>query len=196
MKDQADEQRLMREIMEARDGPYRNSLIDQLDATPVQNLAFWERWLVVHSVKPFQSCWSERGGFDPSKSRWSREVQILAATDYAKSEVYNGGFLQLFYNSTGVLAPEMVEFLSRSGLEQAASVAQEAISTFGAEYPRSQTGRSKALAALPGSEYEGWDPFNKLDTQFYHATKRPLFDRAANNWLKETCGIERLGDVG
>ena len=43
MKDQADEQRLMREIMEARDGPYRNSLIDQLDATPVQNLAFWER---------------------------------------------------------------------------------------------------------------------------------------------------------
>jgi len=38
-----------------------------------------------------------------------RQIVVLYAAHICGSEVHNGGFLQLFWNSTGIIVPDAVE---------------------------------------------------------------------------------------
>ncbi|MGV3484242.1 MAG: DMP19 family protein [Planctomycetaceae bacterium] len=186
------EQRLLSRIQGAPAGPERHSLIDQLEDAPVHYRTFYERWLFVHEVVPWD-CWSDEG-YDPSKSTFPRDVQILAAADYGKADIDNGGLHQFFGNSTGRFAPEMVEWLERSGLTDAAIVLREAMQVFGEEFPRSQSSRQQVLAKFEAPTREEGDPFYEMDDRFFAATKDEVFEQVANNWLREMCGINRLRD--
>jgi hypothetical protein len=158
---------------------------------------FHEEWSRKHDVYPF-NCWTD-DGYNPSLSEIPRDIQLLSGMEYGKSDIDNGGFHQFFHNGTGVFAPEMVEWCERSGLHDVADVIRLAMKTLtDGDYPRSQEGRIRLLAKFPvrGSR-EQWDPFNKLDEKFYEllSNNGSRYDEAADNWLRETCGITKLEDT-
>jgi hypothetical protein len=63
----------------------------------------------------------------------------------ALAEVHNGGFLQLFWNNTGVLVPEAIEGLLAIGMLKMASILREAALPLGTPYPRDRDDRWDAL---------------------------------------------------
>ena len=183
----------------------RFRLIEQLEQVPVQRLHFHDRWTRIHAVEfPFD-CWEE-DGYYPERSTLPRDVQLLIGMMYGKSDIENGGFHQFFTNSTGRLAPEMVEWCERSNLLVAATVIREAMSFFGLHYPRSDDLRRTRLHwPLPEGQGEldeeqdrsEWDPFCRLDDRFYEEVfphKIDPFDHAADHWLRSICGITKLSD--
>lgn len=191
MRDESPEVRLLRLIQKTPSGPDRDLLVDELDVAPVHMRTFYERWLFVHEVAPFWDCWSDNG-FDPLKSKFPRDIQLLAAADYGKSDIDNGGFHQFFGNGTGVFAPELAEWLERAGLSEASITVRDAIAVFGHEFPRSQIARKEFLAEYKGESREEWDPFCQMDDRFYETATNDVFEEAGNHWLRNVCGITRL----
>ncbi|GAB5405100.1 MAG: hypothetical protein Aurels2KO_33310 [Aureliella sp.] len=184
---------LIWEIQEADSELEREQLIRKLEDTPVDHYPFYSRWIRLNDVTPFH-CWTD-DGYDETLSEYPRDVQILAAMIYGHSDIENGGFLQFFTNSTGAFAPEMLEWLERSELDTAADVLREAMAVFGETFPRSRGARLEFLSEFDGESRQQRDPFSQMDDAFYaslpYATH--TFDRAADEWLRETCGIKRLG---
>lgn len=115
-------------------------------------------------------------------------VHLLAA-HWCQDEVLNGGFIQLFANSSGVLAPEAGLGFQAIGLPQWATLVEQAISYFGPEYPRARDVRSSVLPSRPaGQKAAEWDPFHSLDGQFYALLKQDdaAWERAANEYARKS----------
>jgi len=183
---------LLGEIQKTPSGTSRDALIDELETTPEYRRTFFERWFFIHfDYSHFENSWSDEG-FDPSKSKFSRNVLLLAAADYGKTDIYNGGFYQFFSNHTGTYAPEVAEWFELAKLFDAANIVRQAINVFGPEFPRSQLERQRFLEKFEGETREQWDPFHGLDDQFYEATVDETYEPLANKWLRETCGIRNL----
>jgi len=151
--------------------------------------AFYRAWMHRHDAFPYE-CWTEEGYF-PERSSFPRDIQILAATDYGFSDIYNGGLHQFFYNGTGVCAPEMVEWLERSGESEIAEFVREAMQFFGDQYPRSRTERIEKLPSREGRRKD-WDPFYEIDSTIFTTFSSKRQRTLANKWLRETCGIRTL----
>src|ERR1700722_16068115 len=107
-----------------------------------------------------------------------RELGLLYAAHFCQSEVFNGGFTQFFWNSTGVLAPEAIEGFAAIGQLQVAAVVRRAMSMLGAPYPRDRADRWAALDELaPAADrqpdstgrigYRRIDRFGPLEEEFY-----------------------------
>ena len=157
---------------------------------------FYQQWVWKHDVFSYEG-WTDEG-FDPSLSNVPRDIQLLSAMDYGKSDIDNGGFHQFFGNGTGVFAPEMVEWCERSELHDIADLIRRAMRTLADDdYPRSQVDRKRLLKKFPmrGSR-EQWDPFHELDLKFYEllSNNGSRYDDAADQWLREKCGITQLDD--
>lgn len=73
------------------------------------------------------------------------EVANLYAVHFCDSEVLNGGFLQFYMNSTGVLATEALRGLRALGLTEAAKVLARTMRRFGKEYSRGKSARWRKL---------------------------------------------------
>lgn len=106
-----------------------------------------------------------------SLSSMPPEAVHLLAISWCDTEVCNGGFHQLFLNSTGLLAPEAAQGFREVGLPECAEVLEEAIGKFATPYPREQKDREKALEAMVGLGPKGheWDPFHDLNSRYYEA---------------------------
>jgi hypothetical protein len=185
---------LLTQIREATTPELRDTLIVELERTPVKMREFYSRWLFIHTDSTVFACWSD-DGYDPMRSSVPRDIQLLAAADYGKSDIDNGGLHQFFGNRTGTFAPEMVEWFDRAGLKETASVIREAMAVFGPEFPRSQDARRKFLDGFQGKDRSEWDPFYKMSDRFYATLKGDVFEQAADRWLRETCGIISLRDT-
>jgi hypothetical protein len=83
-----------------------------------------------------------------------RSVVLLHAAHMCQSEVRNGGFLQLFWNNTGVLVPEAVEGLRTIAMPEAAALLAVAAAPLGKKYPRDRDDRWDALLASSGKNEE------------------------------------------
>ena len=129
--------------------------------------SYWSR------VEPF---WNDCPTDDPAAylafyKNMPAVARDLLTTHWVVSEVCDGGFHQLFTNSTGVLVPEAVTGFRSMGLVQFADITAEAASFFSGTYPREQMLRIEALeryASSSGSP-DDWNPFDRLDDQFYSA---------------------------
>jgi hypothetical protein len=116
-------------------------------------------------------------GLDVFLSDYSKQplwVGDLLATHWILSEVSNGGLMQFFLNSTGVLAPEAKVGFQRMGLPDIAAIIVEAMAYFGSAYPRDSNVRNEFLAnqAGYGADDEDWKPFEaspfaELEEQLY-----------------------------
>jgi hypothetical protein len=183
-----EEYALISRIEAAETEAERNRLIADLERMPVRIYPFHSRWMLINDIQPFE-CWRE-DGYDPSRSEVPRDIQLLWATSYGKSDIDNGGFHQFFTNSTGDFAPEMVEWFDRAGLKDTAEIVRTAMAVFGDTYPRSQTARQQFLQTFEGESRAEWDPFAAMDEPFYDSLH--VFDEAADRWLRETCGVKNL----
>jgi hypothetical protein len=83
--------------------------------------------------------------FADSISSIPRYGLLLFAAHMCLSEVHNGGFLQLLWNSTGILVPEGVEGFTAIGMPRMAALLEQASSTLGTPYPRNRDDRWDAL---------------------------------------------------
>ena len=79
-----------------------------------------------------------------------RGVVLLYATHYFLSEIHNGGFLQFFWNSTGLIAPEAIEGFIAIGMPKLAALLQATAAPLGSPYPRDRDPRWDALMMASG----------------------------------------------
>jgi hypothetical protein len=77
-------------------------------------------------------------------------VLLLYAAHFCLSEVHNGGFLQLFWNSTGVLVPEAIDGYRALGMPKLAGIFTSAATYLGSPYPREREERWDALLKASG----------------------------------------------
>jgi len=87
-------------------------------------------------------------------------------------EVYNGGFWQYFFNSTGTSAPEAVEGFAAIGMPEVSTVVEEAISMLGSPFP----GEKVAREGIVGPPDDRMD-FGDLDDAFYALADTEKFFR-------------------
>jgi len=104
----------------------------------------------------------------------------MYAAHFCQSEVCNGGFEQLFYNGTGVLAPEAAEAFREIGQTQIAALIESAMKLFGDPYPRDWEDRRRRLSELRKSA------LNALDDQFFTLIESEAggFQNAADRYVE------------
>jgi hypothetical protein len=107
----------------------------------------------------------------------------LLAAHWILSEVANGGFLQFFLNSTGVLAPEAARAFERMGVPDVAQLVRQAMAYFGQAYPREMKERGRFLAQQSGHapDDRDWEPF---DHQPFEDIERRLYELCDSNLNK------------
>jgi hypothetical protein len=94
------------------------------------------------------------GKYSASIAGVPRPVLVLYAAHFCLSEVRNGGFLQFFWNSTGIVAPEGVEGFKAVGLTELAGLLATATELLGSPYPRDRDERWDALLVASGRSEE------------------------------------------
>jgi Domain of unknown function (DUF4375) len=90
----------------------------------------------------------------------------LFASHWCQSEVRNGGFLQFFWNSTGILAPEAVIAFKAIKMPNAATLIEGAMKFFGLIYPRDRSKRVEMLDAYRTQNPSNHSPFDAIDSEF------------------------------
>jgi hypothetical protein len=104
----------------------------------------------------------------------------LVVAFWCDREVINGGFQQLFWNSTGVLVPEAAAAYRALGLDLAAALFEAALHHFPHPYPRDCMTRRRTFTQLPGKDYPPPGQFDRLDKAYYDLFPGPEFGRAAD----------------
>ncbi len=134
--------------------------------------------------------------FTASTSSVSRSSVLLFAAHMALAEVHNGGFLQLFWNETGVLVPEAVEGFTTIGMPTMAAILHEAAQPLGDPYPGDRDERWDALLVASGRSAKELKRIFKnaenLYFAFQEATLTLPFD-ALNQRFWETAKTENDG---
>jgi Domain of unknown function (DUF4375) len=121
-----------------------------------------------------------------------RNAGLLLAVRWCDSEVCNGGLHQFFYNPTGVLAPEAVEGLQSIGATRSSEIVAQAMRMFGRHYPRDHERRGLVLRTLErprlGKSRAEWDPFHKLDNEYYASKSRDSLHRLMDRFASGEVG--------
>jgi hypothetical protein len=132
-----------------------------------------------------------------------RSSVLLFSAHMCLSEVHNGGFLQLFWNSTGLLVPEGIEGFSAIGMPQMSAILSRAARPLGTPYPRDRDDRWDAMLAASGhnekelkqifEKYKGEPDGTKgLYCAFFEATANLGFDELDKQFW-ETAETENGG---
>jgi hypothetical protein len=122
-----------------------------------------------------------------------KPVLQLASAHIVQSEVRNGGFFQLFANSSGKAAVEGLKGFALIGTPQIAAVVQGAMERLGDPYPTGRSARQKANSAVrnvaveaAGGKVDSWfSAFDAEDDAFYDLidTENGGFDDAATAYV-------------
>jgi hypothetical protein len=111
-----------------------------------------------------------------------RSVVLLYAAHFCLSEVHNGGFLQFFWNSTGLIAPEAVDGFMAIGMPKLASLLLTTAALLGSPYPRDRDARWDALLMASGRGQRDLKKIFKKSSNMYlafeEATKPLRFDES------------------
>jgi hypothetical protein len=86
--------------------------------------------------------------------------------NWCVTEVDNGGFLQFFWNATGILAPEAAVCFRDMGAPGLGTIVQDAMKYFGPIYPRDRQTRLIVLGC-EDCDYPKSSPFTSQDEAFY-----------------------------
>lgn len=114
---------------------------------PNQISSYWEL------IEPLFSTIDYGNGpkeFADSITSIERPKLLLFAAHMCLAEVHNGGFLQLFWNGTGILVPEGEEGFRLIGMPSMAALLQNAALKLGSPYPRDRDDRWDALLVASG----------------------------------------------
>ena len=103
--------------------------------------------------------------WDPLVAELPAEQRALAILWWAGAEIDDGGFWQLYTNSTGYHAPELPGAARLAGSERLAELFEEANAAFGGEIPRGRDEREAALQRRFPDEDD--EPMEELDKRYY-----------------------------
>jgi hypothetical protein len=125
-----------------------------------------------------------------------RSVVLLYAAHFCLSEVHNGGFLQFFWNSTGLVAPEAADGFMEIGMPKVASLLLTTAAPLGSPYPRDRDARWDALLLASGRGQRDLElifgKFSNTYLAFEEATK-PLRFNESNCQVWELAKSENGG---
>ena len=137
-------------------------------------------WEVIEPLFKMIDTGNDSESFSASILSLSRSSVLLFSAHMALAEVHNGGFLQLFWDETGVLVPEAIEGFTAIGMPTMAAMLQEAAQPLGNQYPRNRDDRWDALLMASGkSSRELKQIFKKAENlylAFLEASTNLLFD--------------------
>ncbi|HEX4004639.1 MAG TPA: DUF4375 domain-containing protein [Acidobacteriaceae bacterium] len=137
-------------------------------------------------IKPnwnkFVGHWESRAAYLADIGEIPRPAVVLMACQFCQSEICNGGFLQLFSNSTGMVVPEAIEGFQALGMPATAALIRDAASCVGSPYPRDRDARHRAMAALSKLDSD----LSALDDLFYQnlAIENGGFEAAATRYVR------------
>ena len=100
------------------------------------------------------------------------EAVLLFSIHWLHLELYNGGFWQYFFNSTGTSCPEAIEGFKAIGMPEVASVIEEAVAKLGETFPMDPENR-RTVVGDPQNRMD----FDELETQFYELADTKQFFR-------------------
>lgn len=128
---------------------------------------------------------------------------LLYAAHFCLAEVHNGGFLQLFWNSSGILVPESVEGFKALEMPKLAGVFASAAAHLGSSYPRDREERWDALLQASGRTEKDlvaiFETTKDLYLAFQQATSAlPLDDLDRQAWAlaqSENGGFQQPADA-
>lgn len=106
----------------------------------------------------------------PGYARLNPEQRTVYALTWADDEILNGGFWQFFYNSTGAVAPDLVDAAARVHAPAYEAVFRAARALFpGGRIPRDDAERRRAIDGFTDADYAKLDdPYAAL--QYRRAT--------------------------
>jgi len=117
-----------------------------------------------------------------------RSAAILFSAHMCLAEVHNGGFLQLFWNSAGMLVPEGVEGFAAIGMPATANLLRQAAHVLGEPYPRERDNRWDALLVASGLHSRELERIFKNSENLYlgfaQATQTLPFDEIEEEFWK------------
>jgi Domain of unknown function (DUF4375) len=125
-----------------------------------------------------------------------RPCVLLFAAHMCLAETHNGGFLQLFWNTTGMLVPEGAEGFRGMGMPKTATLLEQAALPLGTPYPRDRDQRWDALPVASSRKSRDLKQIFKKAENFYlgfvEATATLGFD-ALDKRFWETARTENGG---
>ena len=151
-------------------------------------------WEVIEPLFDMIDTGNDHQAFIDSISSLPRTSVLLFSAHMALAEVHNGGFLQLFWNTTGILVPEAIEGFTTIGMPTMAAILQEAARPLGSPYPRDRDERWDALLAASTKNAEEIERIFKKAENFYLGFEEATisFD-ALNHRFWDTAKIENGG---
>lgn len=141
-------------------------------------------WQVIETAMDEISIYDAPASFLKQFRSVPEVVGHLLATHWCNSEISNGGILQFFHNSTGVLAPEALAGYRALGLKDVASILAKAMRKLGPTYPRARGKRWQAMGVGRSGDWPEIDPFDALTDQYFAALKDDRYHKAADALAK------------
>ena len=156
-------------------------------------------WEVVEPVMDRVNIYDGPVHYFSSIAELPRAYVLLYATHMSLAEIHNGGFLQLFWNNTGIVVPEAIEGFVELGMPKASALLVRAAALLGDTYPIVREYRWDALLVESGlSEVEIEALFkgeSNLYLAFEKATKALPFEELSDELLEladeENGGFQR-----
>ena len=118
-------------------------------------------WQLIEPIWDQINIYDDPDIFFSSYKTVKESIGQLYAAHFAQSEICNGGFRQLFGNSTGVLCPEAVQGFNLIGMPKTSSLLTSAMKSLGNPFPRERDKRQKAVESVSK------DLLHKLETEFF-----------------------------
>jgi hypothetical protein len=138
-------------------------------------------WRLVDPVWDQIDIYSGADVFLRTHTAAEKNAGLLFAAHFAQSEICNGGFYQLFSNSTGVLAPEAAEGFQTIGMAATAETVRTAMRLLGEDYPRERGERQNVLAGV------NRQALDELDKKFFALikTENGGFTQSADKFVNQ-----------
>ena len=123
----------------------------------------------------FYEPYYDRFNFYDGREAWLQSIADISpkavhlfTVHWLHLEVYNGGFWQYFFNSTGTTAPEASEGFAAIGMPDVSRVIEEAMAKLGTPFPGEKSAREDMVDQVD---------FDELDDRFYALADTDKFFR-------------------
>ena len=121
---------------------------------------------------------------------------LIYAAHMSLAEIYNGGFLQLFWNNTGVLVPDAIEAFEAIGMRRTGAIVSTAAVLLGVPYPRDRDERWDALLAATERDPEELKRVFEESSDFYIAFVKATETLELDSLSKELWQVEANDNGG
>ena len=107
-------------------------------------------WEIIEPLFKSVDFGSEPETFAKSTAAMPRSALLVFSSHMCLAEMHNGGLLQLFWNTTGILVPEGIEGFKVIEMPTLAALLGDVATSLGSPYPRHRNDRWDAMLCASG----------------------------------------------